>query len=442
MVAGRALVIADALDLRLQHLGHVRQVDVVDARPRSVGRRRVVEGDGGGGLAERLHGPHLQLRLGQGREPLRRRFHDLGDEGPRVGQILLLALRRVRILEARIGLQEDKEVLQRADEADPRLDRLHLRLDARHLRQADLVDPVRRQVRGGRELQAGVVVGLALRQPPHAAVLVRHGLGLDLKFAQRRQHGLVSAAERTRQRRPPFVQQPGLGGGVGVQRLDLFSEVGPDRIGLTVIERRAGDHLAGVGDGRGEHEGRGDHALVGARLQNRGHLAHDAFGLADARHIGLGVLDAVHRMFVDQEHRQAGGRVAVGGEQIAPVAPALAQPPLHHAVLEQPPADLTLRRQGVVVEARLHLGQLPLGQRLPLGRSRVGVVVQLVVVGLEAQRGHAFGAQRQRLVERRLEPGGEAGVLALRGGQGRGGRRLRPRRRCGRQGPQHGGGDD
>src|SRR5688572_13283521 len=38
MMAGRALMIADPLDLGLQHLVHVGEVDVIDSGPRAVGR--------------------------------------------------------------------------------------------------------------------------------------------------------------------------------------------------------------------------------------------------------------------------------------------------------------------------------------------------------------------------------------------------------------------
>ena len=101
MVAGRALMIGDRLDLGPQHLVHVGEVDVEDAGPRAVGRGPVVEGDRGGLLPERLDRAHLERRLRQPAEPARRLRHHLGDEGAGVGQIALPALVGVRIFELR-----------------------------------------------------------------------------------------------------------------------------------------------------------------------------------------------------------------------------------------------------------------------------------------------------------------------------------------------------
>ena len=80
MMAGRALMIGDRLDLRAQHLVHVGEVDVEDAGPRAVGRGPVVEGDRGGLLPERLDRADLQRRARQAAEPARRRLHHLRDE--------------------------------------------------------------------------------------------------------------------------------------------------------------------------------------------------------------------------------------------------------------------------------------------------------------------------------------------------------------------------
>ena len=437
MVARRALVIADALDLGLQHLGHVRQIDVVDARPRPVRRGRVVEGDRGRRLAERLHRPHLQRRLGQGREPLRRRRHHLGDEPTRVGQILLLALGRIRILEAWIGLQEGEEVLQRAGEADLGLDGLHLGLDAGDLGQTDLMDLVGGQVGGGRELEPGVVIGLALRQAPHARIAVRLGLHLG----QRRQHGLEPGLVGSGQGGAGFRQQPVLGRLIRLQRRDLLGEVSPDRIVRPIVERCAGDDVTGVGDGRRKDEARRDDGRRRALTQFLGHLIHLRLGGLDPRDIGLGVGHAGDPVVVDQKDRQAGRRIAVGGELKAPVAPLVRQPRLLDAILEHPPRQRRLRPQLLRIELDLHLRQLRLLKRQgPVGGG-VRHVVQLVVVGLDPQRRHLLRAQRDPRLEGLFKEGVQPGVLAFSRGCLCGGGGLRQRGRGG-QHRHHGGGRD
>ena len=93
MMAGRALMIGDGLDLRAQHLVHVGEVDVEDARPRAVGRGPVVEGDRRRLLPEGLDRADLQRRPRQPAEPARRRLHHLGDAAAAVGEIGLAALR-------------------------------------------------------------------------------------------------------------------------------------------------------------------------------------------------------------------------------------------------------------------------------------------------------------------------------------------------------------
>jgi hypothetical protein len=70
------------------------------------------------------------------------------------------------------------------------------------------VDLVRRQVGGGRKLQTGVVIGLAVRQPPHAAVAVRHDGRLLLHLGQRRQNALVAPLPFAGQGRAALTQQP------------------------------------------------------------------------------------------------------------------------------------------------------------------------------------------------------------------------------------------
>ena len=433
MVARRALMIADALDLGLQHLGHVRQVDVIDARPRPVRRRRVVEGDRGRRLAERLDRPHLQRRLGQGREPLRGRRHHLGDEAARVCQILFLAFRRVRILEARIGLQEDEEVLQRAGEADLGLDDFHLGLDAGHLVQADLMDLVGGQVGRRRELEPGVVIGLALRQTPYAGVAV----GQRLNLGQGRQHGLEPGLVGAGQGGAAFGRQPVLGRLIGLQRRNLLVEIGPDRIVRPVIERRAGDDVAGIGDGGCKNEAGRHHAGRRALAQFVGDLAHLDLGGAQPGDIGFGVGDAGDAVVIDQEDGQAGGRIAVGGELKAPVAPLVRQSGLLDAIFEHPPRQPRLRPQFLGIELGLHPGQLAFGQGQGAVCGGVRDVVQPVIVGLDAQRGHLLRAKGDAGLEGLFEEGVQPRVLALGLGRRRGGRRYVWRLGQGRNAGQH-----
>ena len=286
-------------------------------------------------------------------------------------------------------------------------------MDALHLVQTDLVDLVGGQFGGGRELQAGVVIGLALGQAPHAAVAVRHGRRLLLHLGQRRQHGLVAALPLAGQGCAAVGQQPVLRRLIGLQRADLALEVGPDRIIRAAVEGRAGDDVAGVGDRRLEHEVRRDDARRRALPQLVRDLAHDPFRGADAGHIGLGVADAADPVVVDQEDRQTGCRIAVRRELEAPVPPAVRQPRLLHPVLEQPHRHSAFGADGRRIKLRFHLRQLALrqGQR-PFGR-RIGGVVQLVVVGLDAQRGHCLRRQGDPRLPRLLEEGRQSGVLGL-----------------------------
>ena len=95
MMARRAFMMGDRLDLGPQHLVHVGEVDVEDAGPRAVGRGTVVEGDRGGVLAERLDGADLERRA---RQPARTSAAPPAitwrDHGAGVGKILLTAFRR------------------------------------------------------------------------------------------------------------------------------------------------------------------------------------------------------------------------------------------------------------------------------------------------------------------------------------------------------------
>jgi hypothetical protein len=157
-MARRAFMIADALVLRLQHLGHVGEVDVVDARPGAVRRRRVVESDGCGRLAERLDRAHLQLGLGQPMEIARGGGHRLVDGCGRVAEILLPAGIVVRIFELLAGLDVGEKLLERALEADPLLDLSHLALDAPDFVEPDLVNLLGRQLGGRHPLEiAGII---------------------------------------------------------------------------------------------------------------------------------------------------------------------------------------------------------------------------------------------------------------------------------------------
>src|SRR5690606_41659184 len=75
------------------------------------------------------------------------------------------------------------------------------------------------------------------------------------------------------------------------------------------------------------------------------------------------------------------------------------------------------------VELGLHARQLRFLQR-QRAFGGVGDVVQLVIIGLAAQRRHALGAERDAFLEGLFEEGVEPGVLALGlggGGRGRGG---------------------
>ena len=112
MVARRAFMIGDRLDLGLQHLVHVGEVDVEDAGPRAVGRGPVVEGDRGGVLAQRLDRADLERRLGQPAEPARRRRHHLGDDRARVGEICSRPCVGVRIFELGVGAHVVEELLR------------------------------------------------------------------------------------------------------------------------------------------------------------------------------------------------------------------------------------------------------------------------------------------------------------------------------------------
>ena len=282
------------------------------------------------------------------------------------------------------------------------------------------MDLVRRQVGGGREPQAGVVEGLALRQPPHPTRVVRHGRRLGADLGQGRQHALIAPPPRPRQRRPPLGQQPFLRRRVGLQSADLALEIGPDRIVGFVVERGARDDRRRVHQRRLEHEHRRDHPSRGPRPQGGRDLAHHPFGLDQPRHISLGVGDAGDAVVVDHEHRQARGRIAVGRELIAPVPPAVGQPRLLHPVFEQPPRQPAVGAQGLRVELVVQLQQLPLGQSQPSRRRRVGGVVQLVVVGLQPQRGHLLRRQGDPLLKGLFEKRRQPRILALGGGGGRG----------------------
>ncbi len=372
----------------------------------------VVEGDRGGGFAPRLDGPDLERRFRQVAEPLRRGVHHLGDEGAGVGQILFLALGRVRILELRVGLEQGEERLQRAGEADLVHDRLHLALESGDLAQADVVNLVGGQVGGGRELEAGIVIGLAVRQPPDTGAVVGHGGGPGPDLGQSGQHTGVATLPRTGQGGPSLAHQPGPGGPVSIEGLDLLAEIGPDRIVRPVVKRGPGDDGAGVVDRGREHEVRRDHPFGRAGPQCGRNLAHDPFGLDQARDIGVGVGDAVDAVVVDHEHRQSGRRIAVGGELEAPVAPLVRQARLLDPVFEQTPRQPAALAQRLRIEFVVQARQLALGQgQLAIG-GRVRGVVEPVVIRLDAERGHRLRAERDPFHEGLFEKGVQTGVLA------------------------------
>ena len=310
---------------------HVGEVDVIDARPRAVRRRAVVEGDRGGVLAERLDRADLERRPRQPPEPTRRRRHHLGDEAAGVGEILLPALVGIGIFELRALVDVAEELLERTGEAYLALDPLHLAVDALDLLEADAVDLVGGEVDRGRDAQAMVVIIGPLRQAPCAVVAGRS----SFDRIQCRQHRLVAAAERANQRVARGDDQPVLLGLCNVEAADLGLEVREHRHVGPVGEGRASEDPAAVGAHRIEVEARRHDSELGLAAHVGGDLAHHPLDLAQPRDVCLCVGDAVDAVVVDQEHGQIAHRAAVVGRRKAVPAPAERLAVALHFLLEQ-----------------------------------------------------------------------------------------------------------
>jgi hypothetical protein len=134
--------------------------------------------------------------------------------------------------------------------------------------------------------------------------------------------------------------------------------------------------------------------------------------------VGLGIGDVGDPVLVDQEHRQAAGRAAVGRHRETVIAPARVLARLADLMLEQFVAEAARGAELAGVELRLHAGKLRFGQsKLPIGLRR-GVVVEAAILLLAAQCGQRLGRGRDALLERGIQKGEEAGVF----GRGTGGR--------------------
>ena len=203
---------------------------------------------GAGLLAKRLDAAHDEIGFRQDAEVLGQHRLDLVDRRGGVLDVRLPSLVGVRVVVARVVLvvaQFREERRQVALEADFVLDRLHLAAQARDLGQADLVNLIGGQRRGGLIGKPFGVERGAIGQRVHAGgVLRRHGAVFSLPRDQR----VVTGLERAGERRLHFGQHR-LGARVGqraflLERGDLRLGIRPHRaVGAGLSKRRAGDDL-------------------------------------------------------------------------------------------------------------------------------------------------------------------------------------------------------
>ncbi len=326
-----------------------------------------------------------------------------------VADVLRAAFRRVGIVELRIGAHVFEEVLQRPGKAGLLHDRPHLAVQTVDLLQTQRVQFVRRHRQGRVVLQHDPVVGLAVRQLPHAGIVGRD----RLRRLQVRNQGAVAGAHAVvqgRQRiRDQFValgrREPGL--------RDLGLEVGVERTVLrAVVEGLAGDHIARGVDGQRKDELRRDDALQLLGLQLDDELLHQRLYPMQARHIGLGVGAGLDRVAVLQGDGNARVHPAHLGDQIIVPAP-VEQPQLvlagqfEHAITE---LCLGVQARNVEPAQRREIA----AHQGRVGHAvRVGDVIPLVVVVAEAEPRLADRAAHQVALEDRLEEGVELCALVV-----------------------------
>ncbi len=150
------------------------------------------------------------------------------------------------------------------------------------------------------------------------------------------------------------------------------------------------------------HLGRHDpHA--GLLLHDGNGLVHHPLAVAQPGHIGLRIGDACHLVLVDQEYGNITRGRAIGRNRkvIGTERSSLALP--FDIALEQFIAQPSGRAQRCRIELRPHCGQLPFGKGQRPGIGLQGVIVQLVVILLQAQAGQRFRAERNLRIERGVE---------------------------------------
>jgi hypothetical protein len=178
-------------------------------------------------------------------------------------------------------------------------------------------------------------------------------------------------------------------------------------------ERRAGDQRTRLLDHGVVREPWRMHAFTGRDLRAREGLTDGASDFADARdvrdHIGF-VVDPVE---IDQLLRQHGMRPAHLMERVGAAAKRPGGLCALEAVAPEVVRGLPFRRQSGAIEVALEVANgAPAPFELRLGPA-LGQIVDPVVVILATEPGFLERAERESLLEPRVEPDVEAGGLTL-----------------------------
>ena len=301
VMAWQAFVIGDHLQHVLRHRAHVGQVGVIDPRPRSVGRARIVMLRPAVLLAERLHPPHFEPGLGQQTEILGQLGFDVVQRRRRSVDVHLCAFVALREVIVLVFLDVGEERLEIAVEAHLVLDRFHFGMNALHIVQTDLVHLLRGQIGGRAVRQTMGVIPVPIGQHPDADTDFG---GIGAVCGHERDQPVVACLVPALQRSFELaLHRFAIGSGDRAsfdQSGDLLLAVLPQCVVGSIIERRTGNQLLRFVDHEVIREIGRTYASGCTGFRDVDQLAQSTPDFRHARNIIAHVLRRIHAVLRNQ----------------------------------------------------------------------------------------------------------------------------------------------